>query len=111
VDAGRDVMTDLRPWQKQALGHVQQLAIQQGFRRRHPSKLLSDYNDQLFNGKNPRYKWEDAIRREDERIELPEVYKRAGDDRIANQLGLIETAHKNFMKSRARMQMCTPVGV
>lgn len=111
VDAGRDVMSDLRPWQRQALGHVQHLAITQGLRRRHPSHLLSSYNRGLWNGSNPRFKWEDAMRRSDHITKVPEYYKRASDEKVANQLGLVQTAHKNFLKSRERMQMCTPVGI
>lgn len=104
-------MSDLRPWQKQALGQVEMLAIRQGQKRRHPGHLLSSYGAQLFNGPNPRTKWEDAIRRSEDLTQIPEYYKRAGDERIANQLGLVETANKNFMKSRQRIQVSTPVGV
>jgi hypothetical protein len=110
-ETGRDVQSDKRPWQRQALGHVEMLAIQQGFRRRHPAKLLSNYASTTFNGPNPRTKWEDAMRRSEDLTQVPEYYKRAGDERMANQLGLVETANKNFMKSRARIQVSTPVGV
>lgn len=110
-EAGRDVQSDLRPWQQQALGMTESLAIKQGFRRRHPARLLSEYSKNLFNGPNPRTKYEDAMRRSEELTEVPEYYKRAGDDRIANQLGLVETAFKNYNKSRQRMSMSTPVGV
>lgn len=110
-EAGRDVQSDLRPWQRQALSSVEAMAIKQGFRRRHPAALLSNYANGLFNGPNPRTKWEDAMRRDEDRTEIPEVYKRVGDERIANQLGLVEVAYKNYMKSRQRMLISTPVGV
>lgn len=87
------------------------LAIQQGFRRRHPAKLLSNYSSTVFNGPNPRFKWEDAMRRSEHLTQIPEYYKRAGDDRLANQLGLVETAYKNYKKSQARLSVSTPVGV
>lgn len=110
-EAGRDVMSDQRPWQRQALGNAEMMAIKQGLRRRHPAKLLSNYASVTFNGPNPRTKWEDAMRRSQDMTQVPEYYKRAGDVRLANQLGLVETANKNFMKSRARIQVSTPVGV
>lgn len=106
------MQSDLRPWQLQALGNKERFAIKQGFRRRHPSKLLSSYSEALFNGPNPRTKYEDAIRRSEKITEIPEYYKRATqDERVANQLGLVETSYKNYMKSRQRMQISTPVGV
>lgn len=112
MDAGRDVMSDLRPWQRQALGTVQHLAIKQGLRRRHPAHVLGQYNQGLFNGNNPRYKWEDAIRRSEELSKIPDVYAQANKfQEIPNQLGLVKTAHDNFKRSRERMSMCTPVGV
>lgn len=111
VEAGRDVTTDLTPWQKQALGYEEQLAIRSSFKRRHPLRTLSVYNQGLFNGRNPRFKWEEAIERESDRTMLPEVYKRANEPMIANQLGLVETADKNFKKSRARFQAINPVGM
>lgn len=110
-EAGRDVMSDQRPWQRQALGHVERLAIQQGFRRRHPSRLLASYASQTFNGPNPRTKWEDAMRRSEDLTQIPEYYRRANESQLSNQVGLIETANKNFMKSRSRIQITTPVGV
>lgn len=104
-------MSDLRPWQGQALGAAEMMAIKQGFRRRHPARLLSNYASQLFNGPNPRTKHEDAIRRSEDLTQVPEYYKRAGDDRVANQLGLVEVADKNYKKSRKRIEISTPVGV
>lgn len=104
-------MSDLRPWQKQALQSTEAFAIKQGFRRRHPGKLLSSYASALFNDNNPRTKYEDAIRRSEDTTTLPEYYKRGGDERVANQLGLVETAYKNFSKSRNRMAITSPVGV
>lgn len=111
VEAGRDVQTDLTDWQKQALGQEMAFAQKQNRKRRHPTRTLSTYTQQLFNGGNPRFKWEDAIEREQNRVQIPEVYQRAQDEMIVGQLGLVETAYKNFQKSRARFDLVNPVGV
>jgi hypothetical protein len=114
-EAGRDVMTDLRPWQLQAMKGARTFAVRQGFRRRHPAKLLSNYAADTFNGggpNGPRTKYEQAMQRSQDLTQIPEYYAPVNkDQRIANQLGLVDTAYKNYMKSRQRMSMSTPVGV
>ena len=112
VEAGRDVMTDLTPWQRQALAFTTgRFAIKQGFRRHHPNRTLSSYSSALSNHKNPRFGWEKAIEEETKRTQIPRVYKKAEHPMAVNQLGLVETALKNYNNSRSRMQMVNMVGV
>lgn len=111
VEAGRDVMTDLRPWQQQALGMTERFAIQQSFKRRHPLRTLNDFTAILSNNENPRTKWEDAYEREAKRAHIPEAYAKLKDEMIVNQIGLVETALKNFTKSQQRFRLSSPVGV
>jgi len=112
VDAGRDVQTDLTPWQKAALGNQEQFAIRNGFRRRHPSKLLNQFGAIVKTNKNPKLKYEEFIEAENERCELPEYAKKArNNDMIPNQMGLVETAFQNFVKSKEKLSAMVPVGV
>ena len=111
VEAGRDVQTDLLPWQRQALGQTEMFAIRQGFRRHHPYRTLGVYGKGLLNSKHPRYGWEKAIADETERTEIPEAYKGTFDPMLTNQLGLVETAFKNFQKSKAALSAVNLVGV
>lgn len=110
VDAGRDVTTDLTPWQKQALGNTETFAIKQGFRRHHPTRTLSSYAKRLANG-TPRLSWEKAFEEENERTQVPQVFKKASNEMIASQLGLVRTALKNFEKSKAKLSDINAVGV
>jgi len=112
VDAGRDVTTDLTSWQRQALGNTEMFAIRQGKRRRHPRLSLANFNKHTFNGENPRFSWDQAMRTADENTKVPEYYKKVkGNDQVVNQYGLIETALKNFNKSRERLSVVNMVGV
>jgi len=110
VDTGRDVQTDLTPWQRQALANTNSFAIKQGFRRHHPNRSLSNFNPTI-GGQNPRFGWEKALEEETEREQIPEAYMKSRSNMAVNQLGLVQTAFKNFQKSQARLAMTLPVGV
>jgi hypothetical protein len=112
VDAGRDVQTDLTPWQKAALGNQEQFAIRNGFRRRHPNHLLNQFAAIVKTNKNPKLKYEEYIEAENERTELPEYAKKARrNDMVANQIGLVQTAVENYAKSKEKLSAMTAVGV
>ncbi len=111
VEAGRDVQTDLNPWQRQALGNQEQFAIRQGFRRRHPTALLNQFGAAVKTNVNPKMKWEQFMEAENERVQLPEITKKARNVYVANQLGLVETALKNFVQSKEKLNSIVAVGV
>ncbi len=111
VEAGRDVQTDLTPWQRQALGSQDLFAQKQGFRRRHPSKMLNEYAGVVKTTTNPKMKWEEHIAAENERVQLPETTKKGRNIYAANQMGLVETALENFVKSKEKLNAIVAVGV
>ncbi len=111
VEAGRDVQTDLTPWQRQALGNQEQFAQKQGFRRRHPSTMLNQYAGVVKTTKNPKLKWEEYIAAENERVQLPETTKKGRNEYVANQMGLVQTAMENYVKSKEKLSAIVPVGV
>lgn len=111
VEAGRDIQTDLTSWQRQALGNQEQFAQRQGFRRRHPSKMLNEYAGVVKTNKNPKMKWEEFIAAENERVQLPETTKKGRNVYAANQMGLVQTAMENYAKSREKLSAIVPVGV
>ncbi len=111
VEAGRDVQTDLTSWQRQALGRQDLFAQKQGFRRRHPSKLLGEFATVVKTNKNPKMKWEECMAAENERVQLPETTKKGRNEYIANQMGLVQTAMENYAKSREKLSAIVPVGV
>lgn len=111
VEAGRDVQTDLTGWQKQALGNQDQFAQRQGFRRRHPSRMLNEYAGVVKTSGNPKMKWEQFIQAENERVQLPETTKKGRNVYVANQMGLVETALKNYVNSKEKLNAIVAVGV
>ena len=103
ADAGRDVSTDLTPWQKQALSGKRRMVIKQGIRRRHPYKVLNQFTAVVQGSKNPTEHWEEAMLDETKRAELPEYYKKANSNGYANQIGLVSTAFKNYQESKNKL--------
>ena len=111
VEAGRDVQTQLTPWQRQALGNQFQFAQRQGFRRRHPSTMLNQFAGVVRTTTSPKMKWEQYIEAENERVQLPETTKKGRNEYVANQMGLVETALENYVKSKEKLNAIVSVGV
>lgn len=103
ADAGRDVSTDLTPWQAQALKGKRRMVIRQGFRRRHPYKVLNQFAIVAQGSTNPTEHWEKAMLDDTERTELPEWYKKVNSEGYANQVGLVQTAFKNYQASKNKL--------
>ena len=55
--------------------------------------------------------WEKAMDDETKRTEIPQAMKKASNEMMVNQLGLVATALKNFQKSESRLAMVNMVGV
>lgn len=111
VEAGRDVQTQLTPWQRQALGNQLQFAQRQGFRRRHPNTMLNQFAGVVRTTASPKMKWEQYIEAENERVQLPETTKKGRNEYVANQMGLVETALENYVKSKEKLNAIVSVGV
>ena len=110
ADAGRDVSTDLTPWQRQALGKQRQLVIRQGWRRRHPDRVLNQFTAVAQGSTNPNEQWEKAMLDDTERTELPEYYKKVKHEGYANQVGLVATAFKNYQASKNKLSSGILIG-
>lgn len=110
-EAGRDVQTDLTRWQRQALANHEQFAITNGFRRRHPSKLLNQFAGVVKTNLNPKMQWEQRIDEENERVQLPETVKKGANVYAANQMGLVQVAVDNYVKSKEKLSAIVAVGV
>lgn len=111
VEAGRDVETVLTSWQKQALGNQEQFAVRQGFRRRHPNRVLNQFGAAVKTNVAPKMKWEQFMEADNERASLPETTKKARNDYAVNQLGLAELAVKNYVASKEKLNSIVLVGV
>jgi hypothetical protein len=85
--------------------------INQGWRRRHPARVLHQYNAINKTTESAETVWEKALLHEDERTDIPEEYKPKEHDMVANQMGLVGTALDNFKRSKGRFTRSQPVGV
>lgn len=84
--------------------------IRQGKRRRHPDRLLNQYQTIKEETTNANSAWEKALLHEQKRIEVPTEYKAKDSGMVANQLGLVTTALNNYMKSKYKLERVAPVG-
>jgi len=74
----------------------------QGLRRRHPDLVLSNYATVTSTNDSPNTTWEKALQEESELSLMPKVYHAQGQ-LSAVQLGLVQTAEKNFTKSKQKL--------
>jgi hypothetical protein len=82
----------------------------QGVRRRHPTQVLSSYATIANTNDSPNTTWEKAIEEENELSLLPKVYQTQGQ-LSAVQLGLVQTAAKNYEKSKEKLSTMYLAGI
>lgn len=90
---------------------MRRFCIQQGVRRRHPDNVLSKYHAINKDTESAETQWEKALLHEDQRVDVPEEYKIKQHDMIANQMGLVNVALDNYVKSRGKFTRTQIVGV
>lgn len=86
-------------------------AIKQGVRRRHPTRVLSQYAQIVKETSNAESAWEKALLHEQERLDVPEEYKVTDGGMVANQTGLVTTALDNFKRSKNKFSRTLISGV
>jgi hypothetical protein len=87
-----------KEWQRQSVT----FETTQGLRRRHPDQVLSNYATIAQTNDSPHTTWEKAIAEENELTMMPKVYQTQGQ-LSAVQLGLVQTAEKNYQKSKNKL--------
>lgn len=88
------------------------LSIQQGKRQRQKTDFLNWYAASYYRPKNVQSYWQKALDAEHDRYNIPDSYADYSTDTgVTNQYGLVETAQRNYMKSRARLSGLLQVGV
>lgn len=80
----------------------QQFSIQQGVRRRHPERVLSQYAGISKETSNAESVWEKALMHEQARVEIPEEFKAQDAEMGVNQMGLVTTALDNYTRSKGK---------
>ena len=84
--------------------------IKQGRRRRHPDRVLAQFDQITKETENASSAWEKALMHEQQRVEVPTEYKAKDSSMVANQVGLVTTAMDNYVKSKGKFERIAPVG-
>jgi hypothetical protein len=111
VDAGRDVQTDLTSGQRRALGATRGFLLTQGHRRRHPLNTLSSYAGLVKTNQDPKEHYAQYMNEMHQRVQLPDIVKKARNEFSPNQVGLVQTATENFAKSKQKLSSMIPISM
>lgn len=88
------------------------LEIKQGWRRRHPQRVLSQFAGITDTTSTASSKWEEAMIHGTKRVELPKEFRPEGDsDGMSNQLGVVTAALDNYKASKQKLKRMYLVGV
>ena len=100
-DTGRS--TGASPYALEARNRNSMFSIKQGVRRRHPNRVLHQFQQVALETSNAETSWEKALMHEQTRTTIPEEYKAKDSDMLVNQMGLVTTALDNFKKSKEKL--------
>lgn len=111
VQNGRRHVNEGTAFQRRANRADRVLTIQQGFRRRHPKRVLSQYDGVYNTTSDASSSWEKAMLHETERVDLPKEFRPNKDTMgMTNQLGIVTTAADNYKKHRKKLERMFLVG-
>lgn len=88
------------------------LEIKQGWRRRHPERVLNQFAGVNDTTSTASSKWEESMVHGTKRVELPREFQPEGDaDGMSNQLGVVTAALDNYKASQNKLKRMYLVGV
>lgn len=88
------------------------LEIKQGWRRRHPQRVLNQFAGIADTTSSASSKWEEAMIWGTKRVELPEEFRPEGDsDGMSNQLGIVTASLDSYKASKEKLKRMHLVGV
>ena len=86
--------------------------IRQGWRRRHPTRVLNQFKGVTETTSSASSRWEEALVHGTKRVELPQEFRPHDDmDGMTNQLGLVTAALENYKASKNKLTRLHLVGV
>lgn len=109
IETGKFQKTDTAFHRRTRQGNLQ-FGIQQGRRRRHPDRLLSQFQTIKEETQSVDSAWERALLHEQARTEIPTEYKAKESGMVANQVGVVSTALDNFKRSKGKFRRVSGVG-
>ena len=88
-----------------------QQAIQQGMKRRHPNRVLSQYDGIVNTTTEAGDLYTKSLVYETKKTEMPKDFRPKGDsDFMANQMGVVATAFTNYKASKKKLERMFTVG-
>ena len=112
METGRRHVNEGTTFQQNANRANRTLAIQQGFRRRHPHRVLGQFDGIMKTTSTAASTWEQALLHETKRVDLPKEFRPKGDgDGMVNQVGVVTTALENFKASKGKFSRFHLIGV
>jgi ribosomal protein L35AE/L33A len=112
METGRRHVNEGSKYQQRVRKQNKMLSIQQGFRRRHPNRVLNQYQGIVKTTSSASSLWEKALQYETKRVDMPKDFRPRDDtDGMVNQMGVVTTALDNYKASRNKFQRMHLIGV
>jgi hypothetical protein len=112
LETGHRHVNEGSKFQKRINRQNKMLQIQQGFRRRHPNRVLNQYQGIMKTTSSASSLWEKALLYETKRVDMPKDFRPQGDsDGMVNQMGVVSTALDNYKASKNKFERMHLVGV
>jgi hypothetical protein len=112
INTGKVKIDEKNRFQRNAQRDVRLFRIKQGIRKRHPDRVLHQFNGVKNTTSTASTLWEQALIHDTKRTELPQDFRPKGDiDMMTNQMGIVTTALDNYKSSRGKLERMHLVGV
>jgi hypothetical protein len=112
METGRRHINEGTKFQQNANRANRQLEISQGFRRRHPHRVLNQFDGIMKTTSSAAMTWEQAMIHETKRVDLPKDFRPKDDmEGMSNQVGIVSTALDNYKSSRGKFERMHLVNV
>ena len=108
IDTGKPKVHNPRAVRGESL--TNQFQIKQGIRRRHPKRVLHQYQGVAGGTENIESGWEKALMKGQKRATLSDEYKVDSSSMLVNQIGVVSTALDNYKHSKGRFTRTVQVG-
>lgn len=111
AETGHTHVNESSQFQRDANRLNKQMAIQQGVRRRHPHRVLGQFQGVNSTTSSASTMWEQALVHETKKVDMPQDFRPKGDtEGMSNQMGLVSTALENYKNSKNKLQRLHLVG-
>jgi hypothetical protein len=112
LETGRSHVQENSRFQRKATASNNSLRIKQGLRRRHPNRVLNQYQGVNSTSTESASLWEKALIHETKRVDMPREFQVVGDsDGMVNQMGIVSVALDNYKASKQKFSRLHLVGV